>query len=349
MPTEADQREQTAPATRWQLPLALLAAVVTGACLVLQSRMNGALSGHTGPWVPTWVSFASGWVLLTACWAVPAYRRRVRRVWTALREGRLAWWQVLGGANGGMFVLAQAWAVPAVGVATFLLVAVAGQTASALLVDRIGIGSAPRMAVTPSRVAAALVAVAGVGLMVWPGADADLAAAATLLLPAVAALAVGMGLAFQQALNGRVTTITRDGFATAWVNFSVGLAAVLVVGTPALLASGVPAAGVVAEVPPWAWWGGACGVVIIAMSAWAVQHSGVLAFGLVSITSQLGGGLLLDLLTPTADRPITATVLVGAAVTVVAACWAGVAAQRSRRRRTRALPGPGRLDGALVD
>lgn len=344
MPTD---QPSAAERVRWDVPLALLAAVVTGACLALQSRMNGAFSGYTGPWLPAWVSFGSGWLILTACWAVPGYRRRVRRVGTALRQGRLAWWQVLGGVNGGLFVTVQAWSVPVIGVATFLLVAVAGQTASALLVDRIGIGSAPRMAVTGSRVAAAVLAVAGVSLMVWPGAEGDLVAAGTVLLPALAALTVGMGLAFQQALNGRVTTVTRDGFATAWVNFTVGLAMVLLVGTPPLLAAGMPSAGVVAEVPLWAWWGGACGVVVIGLSAWAVQHSGVLAFGLVSITTQLGGGLLLDTLTPTADREITPTVLAGAAVTVVAACWAGVAAQRARRRRLQAAARAG--DGALVD
>nr|MDQ3358093.1 DMT family transporter [Actinomycetota bacterium] len=62
--------------------------------MATQSRINGRLSEAVGSFPAAWFSFGSGLMLLTLCWVLPRYREHLARVPRALREGRLAWWQV---------------------------------------------------------------------------------------------------------------------------------------------------------------------------------------------------------------------------------------------------------------
>jgi transporter family-2 protein len=315
LPTEARPRD---------LPLALLAAFACGALVATQSRINGRLSEAVGSFPAAWFSFGSGLMLLTLCWVLPRYREHLARVPRALREGRLAWWQVLGGVGGGLLVGTQTYAVPLVGVAAFLIATIGGQTVSALLVDRWGLGSAPAQLLSPTRLAAAALAVAGVAIAATAGSDG----ARFLALPVALAFLVGMGAAVQQAVNGRVTTVTRDPVATAWINFVVGTTALVLIGAVTVVRVGLPTSW---AAPWWAWCGGLCGVGFIALAAWAVQHSGVLLFGLVTITSQMLLALLLDLAGPATRDLVGPQMLTGVGITIVAACWAAIAARRAGR------------------
>lgn len=321
-PTPAPEGPQT---SRRVLALALLAAVGCGAVIAAQSRFTGRMSEVIGPLPAAWWSFGSGWVLLTAALAVPAVRRHLARVPRALREGRLRWWQLLGGVFGGLLVATQAYAVPIVGISLFLVALVGGQTVNALVVDRFGVGPAPAVGLTPARVLAAGLAVVGVTIAAVGGSGAG----DFVLLPVLLAFAVGLGAAFQQAINGRVNRASGDPLATAWINFTLGCLVLLAIGIVPVIRSGVEGLW---TLPWWAYLAGVCGVVFIATAAWAVAHSGVLLFGLVSISSQLGTALLLDLTSPADRDRVGPALLIGVAVTACAAVWAAAAAQRARAR-----------------
>jgi len=86
------------------------------------------------------------------------------------------------------------------------------------------------------------------------------------------------------------------------------------------------------QAPWWAWLGGACGVVVIAGAAWAVQHTGVLVFGLIAVTSQISVGLGLDVANPVSPTLINAHFLLGVAMTLSGAVLAGFATRQTRRR-----------------
>jgi len=64
--------------------------------------------------------------------------------------------------------------------------------------------------------------------------------------------------------------------------------------------------------------GGIVGVVYIAMSVWVVPKVGVLIFVLISVSGQLTGALILDLLMPTSGTVITPTLFIGVGLTFVA-------------------------------
>jgi len=306
------------------LPLALLAAFCCGVLMAVQSRLNGRLSEIIGSFPAAWFSFGSGLLLLSFVCLLPRYRQRLARVPEALRQRRIAPWQLLGGVGGGLLVGTQTFAVPLVGVATFLIAIIGGQTVSALLVDRYGLGSAPPQSVSLLRAAAATLAVLGVAVAVTSAANGI----AFLWLPVLLAFLVGMGTAVQQAINGRVNTVTGEPIATAWINFLTGTTLLLLIGIIPVLKTGLPQSWVA---PWWTWWGGLCGVTFIALAAWAVQHSGVLLFGLVTVTSQMVTALLLDFSLESTRERVNVQMVSGVAITVVAACWAGYAAHRARR------------------
>lgn len=326
MPTEPRLAEP-----RLAGPLALLAAFGCGALIAVQSRMNGRLSESVGSFPAAWVSFGSGLLVLSLLLVLPRQRARVARVGSALRDGRLAPWQVLGGVGGGLLVGTQTYAVPIVGVAAFLIATIGGQTVSALLVDRFGLGPAAAQALSPARVVAAALAVVGVAVAATSADDGS----AVVLLPVLLAFLVGMAVAVQQAFNGRVTTVTRDATATAWVNFVAGTSTLLLIGAVPVWRAGLPTDW---SAPGWAWWGGMCGVVFIALAAWAVQHTGVLLFGLVTVTSQLATALVLDLANPATRDQVGLQMFVGVGITVVAAAGAGLASRRARLRSLQWAP-----------
>lgn len=296
---------------------ALVAALVAGAILAGQARVNGTLAMSVGTFPAAWASFGTGLALLSLGWLVPGFRRGAARVRQAVRTGRLPRWQLLGGMAGGLLVATQAYAVPSVGVAAFLVAVVGGQLSSALLVDHAGIGPTGRHPLTVRRLVASAVAVAGVVVTV---AATGRPGEAVRLAPVLAAFAVGALVALQQGTNGQVTVAAGSPVPTAWLNFVTGSLTVALLGTVAVLLAGSTGAPGGAA-PWWAWSGGVLGVVFIALVAWAVLHAGVLAIGLATITGQLAAALVIDLLVPTTRDRVSGQAVVGVAITVIAAAW----------------------------
>ncbi len=304
---------------------ALLAAFCSGMLLALQSRMNGEVSSHTGqPLLAALWSFGTGLLVLTAgALFVPAMRRGVARIAAAVRHGRLRWFQCLGGVVGGLLVATQAWSIPLIGVTIFSVAVVGGQTLNALLVDRFGLGPAGVQRVTGVRVLAALVAVVGVLISATAKSGGQLR-----LWPALCVFVIGTGLAVQQAFNGRVSVAGSSPMATTWQNFLVGSVTLLLVSGGVLAANGSAGWAIPHGVPLWALPGGLVGIVFIAMTAWGVRITGVLVFGLLSVAGQLLAAVGLDLLGSATRHLVGVQVLVGLAVTLVAAAGAGLARGR---------------------
>ena len=288
--------------------------------------MNGVISTHSGRPIEAAVwSFGSGLVVLTLMVLLaPRIRRALAQIPKALRDNRLRWWQCIGGASGGLLVAVQSWSVPLVGVAIFSIGVVGGQTLSALVVDRAGLGPSGVQHITPARVAAAVLAVVGVVVSATAhGGGHDVSFG-----PAAAAFGVGLLLAAQQAVNGRVNQVAGHTMATTWQNFFVGSIVLLAIaGVQALTSAGSWA--LPSGAPWWAWFGGLLGIGVIGIMAWAVGEIGVLVFGLVSVAGQLLAALVLDLLDVSTRDDVGVQLLLGLLITLVAAAGAGWAAARA--------------------
>jgi transporter family-2 protein len=307
--------------------LALIGSAFGGVLLSVQGRMNGELATVTGePVEAAMWSFGTGLVVLTVLvLTVPAVRSGLGKIVSAVRDGSLRRWQILGGLSGGLFVATQSYAVPILGVALFTVAVVAAQTGNALVVDRFGIGPGGAIPVHWGRLLAAALAIGGVVISLSP----RLGGGRLVLLPVVLALLVGGLMSVQFAINGRVNVASGQPLSTTWVNFLMGM---LILGAVAGLrsAGGAFHPTVPHDVPWWAWWGGLCGIGVVSISAWSVRHLGVVVYGLAVLTGQLSAAVVLDLLTPATRGDVTPAVVIGVLVTFVAAGLATWFAWRAR-------------------
>lgn len=301
-------RTSAAPA----VGLALALAFATGAGLAIQAYVNGRLSASLGS---TELAVAVNNVIgLTLLLALGVGTGALTRGLSRARSGAPSrWWHFLGGPCGALLVYVAAKAAPQIGVAVLTVAIVCGQTGGSLAVDRAGLSPAGRRAMTPARgigVALAVVAV----LISTTGRKGEL----DLVLLAFAVLAGGVS-ALQQAANGQLAATTGEPVAAGFVNFAIGCSILTAV---ALVVTGGDAPnGWSAPAPQWI--GGAFGVAVVVVAAWAVSSLGVLRLSLAVIAGQSAGALVIDLIAPAAGEVITAATVLGVALTLVAVVISG--------------------------
>ncbi|OJX72448.1 DMT family transporter [Leifsonia sp. 71-9] len=298
--------------------LALVIAMVCGAGVALQSRINGELGRRLGDgFTAAAISFGSGLVILLVALAIaPAGRRGLGRVRDALRGGELRWWYVCGGAAGAFLVLSQGLTAAVLGVALFTVSVVAGQTVSGLVLDRIGLGPGGRRPLTPARIAGAVIALLAV---TW-AVSAQFGGSVPvwmMLLPLIA----GLGMGWQQAVNGQVRVVAESALTATFINFLVGSTVLVILMLVHWALAGLPKP---LPTEPWLYLGGAIGCVFIAGAALLVRVTGVLLLGLATVAGQLLTALLLDLLAPTSSAPVAFSTIGGTLLAIVAVGVASV-------------------------
>ena len=296
-----------------------------GVAMAVQARINGELARRIDDGlVAALLSFLGGLVLLVLlAAAVPPMRTGLRRVREALVTRRLRPHQLLGGIFGAYLVATQGLTVAAIGVAVFTVAVVAGQAASSLLVDRAGLGPGGPQPVSAPRVLGAVLALAAVALAMSDrlSAPQSLELSTSVGLVALPALA-GVGIAWQQAVNGRVAAAARGignplagMLPAALVNFTVGILALVLVTGVEVAIRGLPGP---LPAQPWLYLGGPLGVLFIGTAAAVVPITGVLLLGLGTVAGQLIGAVLLDVFVPTGEGHLTTTTLIGTGLTLVA-------------------------------
>lgn len=142
---------------------------------------------------------------------------------------------------------------------------------------------------------------------------------------AVAATVVaGLGVASQHRVNGELGQVLGDGFTAALLSFSIGLVIVLV--TALALPSGRAGLGrarrqlVTGELPWWMLLGGLGGAFLVLGQGLVAGILGVAVYTVATVTGQTIMGLVLDAIgfAGAPRRPVTASRVIGAALTVAA-------------------------------
>jgi bacterial/archaeal transporter family-2 protein len=298
--------------SRATLLVAVPFCVVFGAAVALQSRINGELGLRIGDgYIAALISFSSG--LLILCVAMLVWRPGrdgARRVRNAAASKQIPWWYLGGGVAGGFFVLSQGVASGILGVALFTIAAVCGQTISGVLIDRTGLGSMAARKITPVRLVGSVLALGAVVL-----AGSGEIHGNTPLWIYIMPLAAGLGIGWQQAVNGQIRQVAGSALTATFWNFVVGTT---------VLTLGALVHGLVAGWPhslpsdAWLYIGGAIGVVFIAGAAVMVSITGVLLLGLGAISGQLLMSLVLDIVAPVAGHSIGWTTVAGTVLALVA-------------------------------
>ena len=265
-----------------------------GTLTAVQSRANGSLAEIVGSGLQAAVvSFSIGLIITTVVvLSRQRFRAGVIKLIGAVRQGRLKPWEIFGGIFGALFVLAQSVSVPVIGVALFSVALVSGQSASALIVDRLGLGPHGRQPVTRWRLLSAVIGVSAVIVAV----SGRLGNAHIPLWMVVLCFMAGIGVSVQQAINGRVSAASGEPIVAAWMNFVMGVA-VLSLAFSVLIFLGEISPSALPTDPLWLYLGGVVGVTFIATASWVVGKIGVLRLSLLAIAGQLVGSLILDLVT----------------------------------------------------
>ncbi len=137
-----------------------------------------------------------------------------------------------------------------------------------------------------------------------------------LVLPIVIAMLAGVSIVTQQALNNNLRFALDSVVWPGFVSYFVGLMSMAVFAI--VMREPVPAFGVMARVPWWAWSGGFFGAVFIAIAIFLVPKLGAATFIALFIAGQLLASLAFDHFgwLGLTVRPVDATKVFGVALLV---------------------------------
>jgi len=309
--------------SRALVAVTLALAVVFGAGVATQSRINGELGRALGDgYLAAVISFGSGLLILAiAMIFMPTGRRGFGTIVGLLKRREMPWYYVAGGAAGAFLVLSQGLTAAILGVALFTVAIVSGQTLSGLVIDRRGLGSMQPKKLTITRVLGSVLTLVAVGIAVSAQVTGDIPIW-MLVMPFIA----GIGIGWQQAVNGQVKVRADSALTATFINFVVGFTVLVIAAVIHGSVAGWPTA------LPSEWWlylGGPIGVIFIAGAAIAVRTLGVLLLGLGTIAGQLVMSLVLDLVVPSAGHVVVATTVVGTLLTLVAVAIAALPSRKT--------------------
>ena len=260
-----------------------LGAGVLGA---VQPRLNVELADRLGnDVVAATINFVVA-MLVAACVLLLRPSRQWFR-WSDVRAWGLPAWTFAGGLGGVLAVLSGVIAVDTIGVATFSVAFFAGQVASGLVVDALGLAPGGRRPLTRARVAASGLALVAVVVAELGRGGGDVEP----LLVAFVVLA-GVAVSFQVAGNARLARATGDAVVATQVNTMVGAIAL-----SALVAAGALTGGDASldwPSAPWLYLGGVLGVGIVLSLALATADLGVLRTTVAMVTAQLTAAFAVD-------------------------------------------------------
>jgi len=306
-------------------------AAISGVMIALQARANGELSHRIGNGVEAaLVSFGSGLIIIAIIAIFSSkIKEGARNLRGAVTRKELPKWTLFAGALGGSFVAVQTHIVPLIGVAIYSVASIAGQTATSLVVDRIGFTGGGKKEITRRRIGAAFFTVFAVFISVLDRIDAKDLSLFAVILGCIAGAIVGV----QRAMNGQINEHSHQSFTTSFLNFIMGTTfLVIFLAILALVGSEK-----VVPLPAGPWWmytGGVIGVIYIAFTSTIVQHLGVLTFTLFSVGGQLLGSLLIDLYSPTHGVHVSIYLVTGIAMTYLGVIVGGVNNSQGRKRLT---------------
>jgi transporter family-2 protein len=306
-----------------------LLAALSGILISLQARTNGELSLRLNNGLQAaFISFGSGLILIAIISLFnPTIKSGVRRLRAAVVAKEIAPWTLFAGALGGTFVAVQTQIVPLIGVAIYSVASIAGQGATSLIVDRIGLTGGGKKAITPRRIAAAFVTVLAVLISVLDRIEAKDLSLIAVFFAGLAGAIVGV----QRAMNGLINEHSQQSFTTSLLNFIMGTTTL---GIVLLIAVAIGKVEFVA-MPAGPWWiymGGVIGVIYIAFTSTIVQHLGVLTFTIFSTGGQLIGALFIDLISPTKGVSVSAYLVSGIVMTFLGVLVGGANSSKSSKR-----------------
>ena len=289
---------------------AIFAAVVGGSFMAVQARVNSGLGQEIGSGIlAALVSFSIGLLIISlATFASSKNRAALSLTFSKFKDSSIPLWLSVAGMLGGIYVIMQGVVAGLIGVALFSIGVVAGSALSALLLDGNGLLGLTKRRIGLTRLAGTVLALSG---LVVASDLANYSFSPLIVLP----FAAGIGIGFQQAMNGLFGKLAQSAIVPTFFNFIAGTAFI------ALALLTVEGFSFPATWPtnPLLYLGGVVGVIFIFMQVVVLPKIGALSMGIAMLVGQLSGSVLLDLLVPIADRAVTISTLLGIVLAMLGA------------------------------
>src|SRR5829696_6843588 len=137
-----------------------------------------------------------------------------------------------------------------------------------------------------------------------------------LALPVLLAIAAGVSIVVQQVLNSNLRTALNSAAWSGFVSYFVGVVCMALIALA--LRDPLPAVGVAARIPWWAWSGGLFGAIFIGLSILLVPHLWAATFIALLVTGQMLASVAFDHFgwRGLAQRPVEAPRLIGVALLI---------------------------------
>ena len=137
-----------------------------------------------------------------------------------------------------------------------------------------------------------------------------------LALPILLAVAAGVSIVVQQVLNSNLRTALSSAAWSGFMSYFVGVVCMALLALA--LRDPVPAAGVAARIPWWAWSGGLFGAIFIGLAILLVPQLGAATFIALLVTGQMPASVTFDHFgwLGLAQRPVDAPRLIGVALLI---------------------------------
>jgi transporter family-2 protein len=139
---------------------AVVLTAIAGGLVACQAPINSRLGKVVGTFPAASVSFAIGLAILVAIAAVAGEAGRVTRI------AHVPWWYLLGGALGAAYVATVLVSVRTLGAGGVTAATIAGQLATAVVIDHFGWLGVAKHPVNAWRIAGVLLLASGVFLIV---------------------------------------------------------------------------------------------------------------------------------------------------------------------------------------
>ncbi len=289
---------------------AIFAAVVGGSFMAVQARVNSGLGQEIGSGIlAALVSFSIGLLIISvATFASSKNRAALSFTVAKFKDSSIPLWLSIAGMLGGIYVIMQGVVAGLIGVALFSIGVVTGSALSALLLDGNGLLGLTKRKIGLTRLAGTVLALSG---LVVASDLANYSFSPLILLP----FAAGIGIGFQQAMNGLFGKLAQSAIVPTFFNFIAGTIFI------ALALLTVEGFSFPANWPtnPLLYLGGVVGVIFIFMQVVVLPKIGALSMGIAMLVGQLSGSVLLDLLVPIADRAVTISTLLGIVLAMLGA------------------------------
>lgn len=308
----------------------VLCGILVGCLLPIQTAANTRLKLSVGsPVSATFYSFLVGFVLL----ATAAFVTTGAMLPSGVNYGGAPWWIWLGGLAGVGMLLGNILLFPRLGALPTVVLPIAGQIVSGLVIDQFGLFRAPQSPLTLPRVVGALLVI--VGVLVAVGVirfsfSLSTPTPASLDVPSpgrqvwlwrALGLFAGLLIATQAAINSQLAHLLGSPVRAASISFCVGasvLAVLVLVGRLPLRVKRLEEAEG-ARNPWWMWIGGVIGACFVTTQAILVAEIGTGMTVIATLMGMMTGSLLVDRfgLLGAPRVPVTKAKLAGLAIMLI--------------------------------